>query len=846
MPAPVETLKILRLLPRLIGLSLCLAYGVYSQAQFASMPAPQNQLSIERADERPEKDLPLAEQEPPGHPLLRALKKRTDAPDSAPADTLNIALPGADSLPALEDDPLPEAPVIQEITVSGAANVDDEKKARRVIQTQVGEPVNPRRQREDIRRLYETGLFKPSIMVDAIDVEDGVRLNYIVDPNPTVAAVTFRGNEKFTAKRLQSKLPVKAGQVYSTAAQVKLRDTLRRYYTERGYNDVDIVVEERPAAGNQITLEIAVDEGTRIKIKDLILRGNDSVRDLALQLRVENRGSFAIVQNYFNESRFQRDIEAIKAYYLRRGHLDVEVRRGEFIYAPDKSWVSPVIEITEGPRYKIGRLEARGYTVFTREEVLSPYRGLQGEFFNMTDFARRSEQVKNMYGDEGFLMADVEPDFHKDPNRGMVDVHVAVSEGARIYVGDVQVLSSSYPDDSETGWMRKFYSRFTPPVRDHVVQREVRLQPGQVYRRFEEVKTRERLKALNVFETVQVRDQLSGQSNVRDMVVDVKQGDTGNLVFGVGFGDVEGAFIYANYTERNLFGEARDLRVGGTLGTNAWGANISYLDRYFMGRDLAAKFDLFHSSMRRQQELRQISTGGTAEFMRPLDDCFKDSIRFRLENVAFDIDGKEERKLRDPIDDYVAATVRYRISRDTRDDTFFPREGSVMAGSVETGVANAFLLKLEGQYSTYMSITDDVVFALNATAGLIPAADIDDVGYADRLFLGGTNDMRGFRLYGAGPVDPGNEDIFIGGATKLLTQFELRRQFTDNFAGLLFTDVGMLGRDPFEFDKPRVSAGAGLRFRLPIATVGVDLGVPVVKEDTDRTQYIHFELSSAF
>src|SRR5690606_24780844 len=123
------------------------------------------------------------------------------------------------------------------------------------------------------------------------------------------------------------------------------------------------------------------------------------------------------------------------------------------------------------------------------------------------------------------------------------------------------------PEDEELGWLRRFYSRFSPPVKDEVVQREVRLRPGQVYRRFEEVKTREQLKALNVFEDVQVGDQMGDRSNVRDAVISVSQANTGNLIFGLGFGDVEGGFVYANYIERNLFGMARDLRVSGLFGT---------------------------------------------------------------------------------------------------------------------------------------------------------------------------------------------------------------------------------------------------------------------------------------
>ena len=437
-----------------------------------------------------------------------------------------------------------------------------------------------------------------------------------------------------------------------------------------------------------------------------------------------------------------------------------------------------------------------------------------------------------MYGDEGFITCQVEPDFHKDAAKGVVDVDVDVTEGSRIYVGDVKVLSQTYPDDTEMGWLRRYYSRFSPPVKDEVIhEREVRLRPGQVYRHFDEVRTTERLKSLNVFEEVAVHDQLSADPNVRDVVVDCTQGNTGNLIFGVGFGDVEGAFVYANYIERNLFGMARDLRLSVMLGSDASAFEASYLDRWFMGCDLAAQFTAFHRMWSRTGDIDQTNAGMTAEFTRTLSECLKDSFRLRLENVSFDLDDVDPEPDAD-INDYVAATFRYKLTRDTRDDKFFPRDGAILAGSVETGVADGFLFKLEGQYARYFCVGDQWVYAMNNQVGLIPM-NSDDIGYADRFFLGGSQDLRGFKYGGAGPVDDENDELPLGGSTKLLSQHEMRYAFTDNLSGHVFFDVGTLSDKAFGFDSPRASIGTGARMRLPIASLSIDLAVPVIREDDD-------------
>ncbi len=735
----------------------------------------------------------------------------------------------------------PNAPVVKSVEIVGATG-DDLKKARHAVQSSVGEPLDPAKQREDIRRLYEQGAFRPNIAVQAQNVPGGVNLQYVVEPNPRVGSITFAGNNKMDSRRLTGQLPVKQGEVYTIQAQNKIRDSVTRFYDENGFSDAAVKVDERIAANNTVDLAITVDEGTKMQIKDLVIRGNDNYSDLKLKMKVNNKGSWGPFKHYFNETKFQQDMELIKALYVARGYLDAEVTRGEFTYAPDQSWVSPVIDVREGQRYKVGRLETRGYSVFGRDEVLSPFRGLQGRFYDAKEFSGASTKVRNMYGDEGFLQCEVDPDFHKDPSRGMVDVDVQVSEGPRIYVGNVKILAQAYPDDTEMGWLRRFYSRFSPPVRDEVVQREVRLKPGQVYRRFDEVRTRERLKSLNVFENVKVHDQMSADPTVRDCVVEVSQGNTGNLIFGVGFGDVEGGFVYANYVERNLFGMARDLRVSALLGSKSTNFEVSYLDRYFLGKDLAAKFAAYHTRYLRPGGLEQTITGGTAEFTRPLSEYLKDSMRLRLESLSYKFD---DEKPEEDINDYVAATVRYKMMHDTRDDTFFPTEGRILAGSVETGAADGFLLKFEGQYARYTPVGDSWVWASNNVIGLLPY-NSDNIGYGDRFFLGGSQDMRGFKLAGAGPHDSKNEDIALGGATKLLLQNEMRHPFTDNITGVLFADVGTLSEKALDFGQPRASVGAGVRLRLPIAQVALDLAVPVVKKDRDQTQIFHFTLTSAF
>jgi outer membrane protein insertion porin family len=780
----------------------------------------------------------------PDNPEIRERNAADDAKitrdEAARARKRSAAQPAAVEDPLLAE--IPDAPVVKEIEVAGVDGMDL-KKAMRAIVTREGEPLNPDKQREDIKKLYDIGQFKPDIQVDAEDVPGGVKLRYLVEPNPKVGAINVTGNVKVPSNKIIGELPVKAGEVYTVQAQNKIRDTISRFYEEKGYGDAAIHVEERPGTGNTVDLQISVDEGTKTKIRNLVIQGNQHVSDLSLKLHVNNKGSWGPFKHYYNDAKFEEDLNTAKAVMADKGFLDADVKRGDFVYAEDRSWVDPVIQVAEGPQYKFGRLEARGFSIYSRDEILEPFRSLQGQVYSPAEFNKRAQRIKNMYGDEGFLNCSIEPELHKDPNTGTVDVDLDISEGSRIYVGDVKVVSQAYPEDTERSWLRRVYSRFSPPVKDEVVRREVRMRPGQVYRRFDEVRTKERLKSLNVFDDVKVNEQMTDNPNVHDCIVEVEQGNTGNLIFGAGFGDVEGGFLYANYIEHNLFGLARDLKVSGLIGSKALSGEISYLDRYFLGSDIAAQFTAFHRRFDRTGAFQQTNTGITAEFTRPLSECLKDSFRVRLEDIGYELNHSQQPRER--LDDYLAATLRYKICHDTRDDMFFPTYGHVAAASFETGTADGFLAKLEGQYAQYWQVCDNWVVANNTIAGFMPY-DATRIGYADRFFLGGGSDLRGFRVGGAGQHDSDNASIPLGGSTKLLNQLEARRLITDNLAGVVFADVGMLGRRAFEIGTPRASVGTGVRMRLPMASVSLDLAVPVISRSDDQTQLFHFNVTSAW
>jgi hypothetical protein len=63
--------------------------------------------------------------------------------------------------------------------------------------------------------------------------------------------------------------------------------------------------------------------------------------------------------------------------------------------------------------------------------------------------------------------------------------------------------------------------------------------------------------------------------------------------------------VFATFNERNLFGDARDLRVQGQLGTRASNVFVSYRDRHFMDTDDILTVTAFYNRYRRPGYIEQ-------------------------------------------------------------------------------------------------------------------------------------------------------------------------------------------------------------------------------------------------
>jgi outer membrane protein insertion porin family len=741
----------------------------------------------------------------------------------------------------------PEA-TISEVRFEGLSTLKpDELKSK--VAAHAGMAFDPAVMREDLKRLAPMAWDWPEARTETAD-DGGVRIVYVLHENPKLETIEWIGNTKVSSKDLEKVLHIKVGDVLTRDAVAQVRESVLKEYTARGYARTEVqaqLVAPSGAADAGRKLQVLVNEGDKLRVEEMQIDGNTHFSSLRLHAEIGTKGSWLFIHNYYNDKTFEEDLKKLRHLYQSVGYFDVTVDRGPFRYDQARQTVTPTIAVVEGPRYRFGKTTAHGCTVFTPEEIDAPFAKFSGDYFDAASFAYAMKKVQALYANAGFEGTEIAESLEFRKPEGAVDVTLNVDEKGRAKVGRLLVERKDWNPDADVSWYTRAYHRLAPPVKEEVLRNEVTLKPGQVYDKRREAESEAHLRALGIFEDAHVESRATDDPDTRDVVIKVSEGPSGNVMLGVGYSDWTGAYVTAGFTERNVGGRADILEVNGLVGTKETNARVRYFDRHFDNGPDSLDTEV-HRTQGDRPGFQEINTGASTELGIPITDRWKAYVRARAEYVQ--LDEQNYHPSENFNKSYAVAALRFKVEHDARmyEDFGMPKSfvtgGHLASVSVEGGVADGALAKLEANYNKFFRVADRWVLSSDWQAGLMPN-NANDIGATERFYLGGTDDLRGFQFREAGPHDPGDHRVPSGGATKLLTRNEMRYAINEVFTGLVFVDAGMLDHDAASFDTPRASTGVGVRLGMKGVEAGVDLALPLNAQQNDQKRYFHVTLSGA-
>jgi len=775
--------------------------------------------------------------------------------------------------PSAAQPPGADGKEIDEILVRGNDRVEEEA-IRVYIKSMPGEPLDHQKMDADIRAIYGMGFFK-NVEARVTEQDGKTILTYWVSERPLIRQVSIEGNKAIGKEELEAKLKIHPRTILNP---VKIRrgiEEVKKEYEKKGYLDADITYRTEVGDSGEAILTFTIAENEKIGIKDLVFEGNkaftsDQLRSVIATRRKSFLSRF-LNTGVLNRDALKTDTERLTAFYYDNGYINVRIDEPKVERREDGLYVT--LRIDEGEQFTIGEVGFVGEVPGGAEEAKQRVALEKGQTFKASILRDDVFRLTGYFSDQGYAFVNVEPETDVRPDEKVVNVNYRVDEGPEVFVDRVEIAGNT-------------------KTRDKVIRRELRVEEQTLFSASALQVSKERVQRLGYFEDVNLATQRGVKNDLLNVLVDVKEAQTGAFSVGAGFNSSTSIIGTARIQENNLFGRGQQLTLGASVGTRYKNSTLSFSDPYAFDSRFSLGFDLFDWNFA-FEDFDRSGTGAGVRVSYPLVALgFYDLWGFPLEDIYAGLNYQYEQSDISNFDNITPPAIRAEkgtattglvspnFMRNTLNHPMDPTSGSFQQLSLGFaglgGSTNYVKAELEARFffPIYRSPRFGQFTLMTGGFFAYGAGDIDyteqdhigtqgakilkdDMPLFDRYFPGGINSIRGFGERSLGPrervtvlVDDDGETKPktyrrpIGGSEEIIVNneivFPLVQQL--NLKGVVFSDLGnaFTHENGLDLSDLRYSVGAGVRWRSPFGPIRVELARPLNAKSGERTSTIHF------
>ena len=761
---------------------------------------------------------------------------------------------------AQDGDTLLDRP-IGSISLQGLKRVSDQVVYNN-IRCRVGEPYAPDTARGDISRLTRLGEFS-TIDIEAIVEPDGsVALTYVFEEQQLLAAVYVVGNSLLSDNALLGPTGLRRGSPRDDFLIQRGIREMEQLYFAKGHFLAEVSIDQSELDSNNVLI-FEVIEGPRVRIRSIVFVGATAFPTKELQAEIETTTWFPFLRRgELDEAELANDIAALHRFYYGRGYIDVRVDK-QIEISPSQRQAKVIFLIEEGRRYTVGEIRANGIggvpiEVFSEEQLAAIMNIKVGDVFKENLIDQSRDSIRDSYGVMGYLDARVSISPIRQGRGTELVLLVEIDEGEVADVGLVNIAGNTL-------------------TKDKIIRVNVGLVPGRRFDAREIKDTKDRIMSSGLFKDarVTVQEPDPNDERVRDVLIEVKEQNTGSINFGVGFGSDSGVLGNISLTQNNFdifdvpetFGEfikGRGFRGAGQKfainfqpGTEIFAYDISLTEPQIFGTPwaLGQAAGVFRRTYDNYTEAR--SSAGTT-LARRLGDVWYVSFRFDASQVELsDFNRVEPVEVMNDRGPDTLLSLGMTLTRTTIDSMDRPTRGSRTQLSLANWGAvggNVSFNRASIDYTTYLALDRDFLgrtttLRLDGQIGTIFGGESPTY---EQFYLGGRS-FRGFQFRTVSPkgltAAGVQTDVPVGGTFMMFAGAQYQRPLLGELLdGVIFVDSGTVN-DAVGFDEYRVSVGLGVRVYIPQlgpTPLAFDFGFPIIKQDLDVKQLFSFSADLPF
>ncbi|MBV7269438.1 outer membrane protein assembly factor BamA [Winogradskyella luteola] len=406
---------------------------------------------------------------------------------------------------------------IKNISVTGNTNFSEQtiiaySKLRKDEEIQVG----GEKIANAVRTLWKSNLFSSiDIFITNIDGNTADLEIRLIDL-PELNTVTIEGVKKGKKDEIISENKLQSGAKVTENLIATTRNYLTDKYKKKGFlnTKVNIVTTQviDSLEKERVNMLVKIDKGEKVKIKQINFEGNEKIKDKKLRKAMKNTKKRNFIRIFkrskYIEEDYKEDLIGIVDKYKENGYRDARIISDSIIYNDNKT-ISLNIKVEEGEKYTFGKIDFVGNTVYTDRQLAAVLRIKEGDTYNGVELRERIANTKNpdaadltnLYQNTGYMFSTINPvEVSADGN--VIDMEIRISEGKPAYFNNVTVKGNDVTND-------------------HVIYREIRTRPGELYRKSEIIRTLRELGQLGFFDAQQLTPNIKNPNPV-DGTLDIE------------------------------------------------------------------------------------------------------------------------------------------------------------------------------------------------------------------------------------------------------------------------------------------------------------------------------------
>tara|TARA_Y100000813_G_scaffold83431_1_gene59076 strand:- start:2955 stop:5432 length:2478 start_codon:yes stop_codon:yes gene_type:complete len=744
--------------------------------------------------------------------------------------------------------------------------------------------------------LWQQGLFS-NVQIKVKSIQSNtIFLTLFLEERPRLSKFKFNGLKRTEIDAIRDKIKLARGKIITENVIINTKNIIANHFKEKGFLNISTSIDQEvdTITKNHVIILLNIDKGKKVKIGNINFKGNSTFSNKRLKRLMKDtkeKKFFRIFKaSKFLEEAYETDKENIILKYNEKGLRDAKVISESTSYIDEEEILNIEIKINEGKTYYFGDITFVGNTKYSDNELAALVGIKKGDIFDQSILETRilgspdSRDVHSIYLDNGYLFSQVTP-IETEIRNDTIDIEIRIFEGLQARINRVSVSGNS-------------------KTNDHVIIREIRTKPGDLFSRSDIMRSQREIATLNYFDPEKLNidvdpNQDDGTVDL-NYIVEEKSSDQIELQGGYGADRIIGTFrvSFNNFSAKNIFkngawtplpsGDGQRLSLSATSnGVQFQSYNISFTEPWLGGKKpnsltIGAYHSITSNGLEREDENRGVfkvtgASFGLGKRLKWPDDFFTLYQNISLKKYLVDQYSFGN------FDDGTFYNMSYSfvLGRNSVDQPTFPRKGSNMKLSIQLtppysildGIDNYSESEIEDlntwvEYhkwnfgaNWFNSLADKLVLKTNLEFGLIGKYSNDkELTQFERFYVGGDGlsgyavdgrEVIALRGYENNSLSPTNGATIYNKYT-LELRYALSLNPQSPIFALAFLEAGntwnMFNKfNPFNIKR---SAGVGIRMTIPMMGImGVDWGYgfdEITGSPTSSGSQFHFSINQQF